>query len=67
MAFVRSPKFYVLNGVKELITALIETWTAAEEDSLESLCRKGNAKEMLEIRTQASQYLDTFTYIFPSI
>ena len=44
MAFVRSPKFYVLNGVKELITALIETWTAAEEDSLESLCRKGNAK-----------------------
>ena len=34
MAFVRSPKFYLLNGVKELVTALIETWTAVEDNSL---------------------------------
>ena len=42
MAFVRSPKFYLLNGVKELVTALIETWTAVEDNSLDDLCRNGN-------------------------
>ena len=43
MAYVRSPKFYVLSSVKELITALIETWSAAEEDSLDGLSGRGNS------------------------
>ena len=41
MAYVRSPKFYVMAGIRELISALIETWTEAEEDSLECLRRQG--------------------------
>ena len=42
MAFVRSPKFYVIAGIREFISGLIENWTEAGEDSFDSLRREGN-------------------------
>ena len=42
MAFVRSPKFYLINGAKELITVLIETWTEdGDYIATEKLCKDG--------------------------
>ena len=41
MAFVRSPKFYVIAGIRELTSCLIENWTEAEEDSFDYLRRQG--------------------------
>ena len=42
MAFVRSPRFYLLNGAKELIAVLLDTWMEdAENSANEKLCNEG--------------------------
>ena len=42
MAFVRSPKFYLLNGAKELIKVLLDTWMDnADNSDNEQLCSEG--------------------------